>query len=181
MKTRCNATAVQLAAVLVLLRSVSSLSLYFDVWCCKVRVCGPDKQKQITSPSFCSSNDGRRFQSSGWEHNVHMILHGAQKQEHHHQLWLTLHCTGLLWSLLGVHLDEFDSLVWQLLMWLLMQVAEWIRSDFSNLVKGQRVWMQLGRCWCCNSWYFCRSLTLQRHQYGSLIPMTQVWPKSLNG
>lgn len=31
MKTRCNATAVQLAAVLVLLRSVSSLSLYFDV------------------------------------------------------------------------------------------------------------------------------------------------------
>jgi len=48
--------------------------------------------------------------------------------------------------LLDVHLDEFDSLVWQLLMWLLMQVAEWIRSDFSNLVKGQRVWMQLVRC-----------------------------------
>jgi len=31
MKTRCNATALQLAAVLVLLRSVSSLSLYFGV------------------------------------------------------------------------------------------------------------------------------------------------------
>lgn len=44
--------------------------------CCKVSEFGPDKQKQITSPSFWLSNDGRRFLSSGLEHNVHMILHG---------------------------------------------------------------------------------------------------------
>lgn len=59
-----DATAVQLAAVLLLLRPVSLLSFCLDVWGAIRSVCGPDKQKQITSQSFWLSLDGRRFQTS---------------------------------------------------------------------------------------------------------------------